>query len=338
MSSTNNLKIPPMLPTQPLPINVVTGNVMYMYSCSQCEFKTHIESLFKQHVDSVHLGIPNVPSNLILGQNAAAATTVVAATAAAAAGTANVISVPQTLVMASSPTGLPTGLTAAAAVAASGAGHLVNVKTEPNPVTTPHHTTVIPTVNSVTTVDKLHKCPKCNILLPSKYQLTQHKRKVHGKAAIAVAAAASALAAQQTDARALASAVSSNPGVTTYVVSSQANQVVASLVSQNPVVVSAPLTVAGSQAAAAAVAAGVGVSPSASAVGSTGTNLTGKKTYSCTACGYSTTRRDGLSQHYDSVHLKIKNHQCELCPYAASQKGTLNRHVKLRHKKKEVLS
>ena len=59
------------------------------------------------------------------------------------------------------------------------------------------------------------------------------------------------------------------------------------------------------------------------------------QTYTCSTCGYSTTRRDGLSQHYDSVHLKIKNHQCSLCPYAASQKGTLNRHVKLRHKKKD---
>jgi hypothetical protein len=67
-----------------------------------------------------------------------------------------------------------------------------------------------------------------------------------------------------------------------------------------------------------------------------GTNASGKKTYTCQQCGYSTTRRDGLSQHYDSVHLKIKNHQCDLCPYAASQKGTLNRHVKLRHKKKEL--
>ena len=67
-----------------------------------------------------------------------------------------------------------------------------------------------------------------------------------------------------------------------------------------------------------------------------GTNASGKKTYTCQQCGYSTTRRDGLSQHFDSVHLKIKNHQCDLCPYAASQKGTLNRHVKLRHKKREL--
>lgn len=70
-NSGNTVKIPAMLPTAPLPLNAVvaTSNVMYMYSCSQCEFKTHIESLFKQHVDSVHLGLPTVPANVILGQN-----------------------------------------------------------------------------------------------------------------------------------------------------------------------------------------------------------------------------------------------------------------------------
>jgi len=326
MSSTsNNVKIPPMLPTQPLPINVVTGNVMYMYSCSQCEFKTHVESLFKQHVDSVHLGIPNVPSNLILGQNTANATgpTTVVATAA------NVISVPQTIVMASHP-------------GAGARNHLVNVKAEPGhhqhhpggiavnvkpePVATPP-ISVIPNSILATTAtgDKLHKCPKCNVLLPSKYQLTQHKRKVHGKAAVAIAAAAAAAAIP-------------NPGLTTYVVSSQANQVVASLVQNTPVVVSGTPSSAAALASAVAQASASSHPSVITSVGTTGTNLTGKKTYSCTACGYSTTRRDGLSQHYDSVHLKIKNHQCELCPYAASQKGTLNRHVKLRHKKKEVLS
>ena len=329
MSSTNNVKIPPMLPTQPLPINVVTGNVMYMYSCSQCDFKTHVESLFKQHVDSVHLGIPNVPSNLILGQSHTAGPTTVVATAA------NVISVPQTIVMAA----------AQAATSPSAHQHLVNVKPEPgivnvktepnlNPVNTVSSVITQQQQTNIVAQDKLHKCPKCNVLLPSKYQLTQHKRKVHGKAAVAIAAAAAAAAIP-------------NPGLTTYVVSSQANQVVASLVqsvaatqSQNPVVVSNnPPPSAASAAALAAVAAASGSSNSViTSVGTTGTNLTGKKTYSCTACGYSTTRRDGLSQHYDSVHLKIKNHQCELCPYAASQKGTLNRHVKLRHKKKEVLS
>merc|ERR1712029_54925 len=120
---------------------------------------------------------------------------------------------------------------------------------------------------AVTTV--VHKCPKCGFLAPSKNQLTQHRKKFHGK---------------QTAAN---YAVNAAP--------------------------SAPVS-----AAAAAAASG-------------------KKTFNCSTCGYTTTRRDGLSQHYDSVHLKIKNHQCSLCPYAASQKGTLNRHVKLRHKKKDEL-
>jgi len=117
----------------------------------------------------------------------------------------------------------------------------------------------------------VHKCPKCGFLAPSKNQLTQHRRKFHGKAATV----------------------------------SYAQPVQGQLMT---------------------------TSSSASAAG---TNTTSKKTYTCSTCGYSTTRRDGLSQHYDSVHLKIKNHQCSLCPYAASQKGTLNRHVKLRHKKKD---
>lgn len=251
MSTTN--KIPAMLPTTPLPLNVVTGNVMYMYSCSQCDFKTHVESLFKQHVDSVHLGIPPsvVPAahSVILG----------------GAGHNT-----QTLVLAAP--------TATAAALACGS--------HPN--------------------DKLHKCPKCNILLPSKNQLTQHKRKVHGKTAMAAASS----------------------GTVTYSVVTTAPTTSSLMANLQPINVVAAMASAGVGNAAAAAAS----------AGTVATNLTGKKTYSCTACAYSTTRRDGLSQHYDSVHLKIKNHQCELCPYAASQKGTLNRHVKLRHKKKEVLS
>jgi hypothetical protein len=45
----------PLLPTVPLPVNVVSTGMLYMYSCSQCDFKTHIEGMFKQHVDSIHL-------------------------------------------------------------------------------------------------------------------------------------------------------------------------------------------------------------------------------------------------------------------------------------------
>lgn len=328
--TTNNVNVkmermPPMLPTMPLPLNVVTSNVMYMYSCSQCEFKTHIESLFKQHVDSVHLGIPNVPNNMVLGQNTAAAAAQVAAVqAAAAAASRTVVTSPMSSVTATLPSVISVTQPSQTFVMASGGqlvatgGHLTpaNIMTQGGSVTS--------------AVDRLHKCPKCNVLLPSKNQLTQHKRKVHGKVAMAAATGG---------------AIPSSHGSVTYaVVSSQqptvqpSSSVVASLVSQ----VSQPVSVLAAAAAAAQAAAAASVPNMVSGAPlgvHTSTNITGKKTYSCTACGYSTTRRDGLSQHYDSVHLKIKNHQCELCPYAASQKGTLNRHVKLRHKKKvEVLS
>ena len=333
MTTNNvNVKMPPMLPTMPLPLNVVTSNVMYMYSCSQCEFKTHIESLFKQHVDSVHLGIPNVPNNIVLGQNtatAAAAAQVAAAQAAAAAASTTVVTSPMPSITATLPSVISVTQPSQTFVMASGGqlvatgGHLspANIMTQGGSLT------------SVSAVDRLHKCPKCNVLLPSKNQLTQHKRKVHGKVAMAAATGG---------------AIPSSHGAVTYAVVSSPQQpttvqpsssVVASLVSQ----VSQPVSVLAAAAAAAQAAAAASAQPtmvSGAPLGvHTSTNITGKKTYSCTACGYSTTRRDGLSQHYDSVHLKIKNHQCELCPYAASQKGTLNRHVKLRHKKKvEVLS
>lgn len=185
--------------------------------------------------------------------------------------------------------------------------------------------------------DKLHKCPKCNLLLPSKNQLTLHKRKVHGK--VVMAAATGGAVTNPGNGGQVTYAVVSSPGPAIQPSSS----VVASLVSQVSHPVSILAQAAAAQASAQAALAGAGTTTQVSGITPAGvhtsTNITGKKTYSCSACGYSTTRRDGLSQHYDSVHLKIKNHQCELCPYAASQKGTLNRHVKLRHKKKvEVLS
>jgi len=77
----------------------------------------------------------------------------------------------------------------------------------------------------VSAVDRLHKCPKCNVLLPSKNQLTQHKRKVHGKVAMAAGTGG---------------AIPSSHGSVTYAVVSSPQQptlqpsssVVASLVSQ----------------------------------------------------------------------------------------------------------
>ena len=57
MAQNLNVRMPPFLPTVPLPVGMVGQGMMYMYSCSQCDFKTHIEAMFKQHVDSVHLGL-----------------------------------------------------------------------------------------------------------------------------------------------------------------------------------------------------------------------------------------------------------------------------------------
>lgn len=191
-------------------------------------------------------------------------------------------------------------------------------------------------VMAATGGQQFHKCPKCNQLLPSKNQLSRHKRTVHGKAAIAAGTGGAGTGTTIT--------VPTNAGVTTYavvtsppVVSASGNSVVASLVSQQPVSVLAAVAAAASSSSSSSSPSAPSAAPGGGSVVAT-TNITGKKTYSCTACGYSTTRRDGLSQHYDSVHLKIKNHQCELCPYAASQKGTLNRHVKLRHKKKDLVT
>ena len=248
--------MPPFLPTVPLPVGMVGGGMMYMYSCSQCDFKTHIEAMFKQHVDSVHLGIGNSASNIILTPNnviATASTGTVAVNPVAVTATiAGQGGVPQTVMMATAAP--PVGLTQKSGLVTMTSGS---------------------PVSQTSGIQTVHKCPKCGFLAPSKNQLTQHRRKFHGKNAPAP-----------------------------YTAQIQGGQIVTN----------------------------------ATTATATGTNSTGKKTYTCSTCGYSTTRRDGLSQHYDSVHLKIKNHQCALCPYAASQKGTLNRHVKLRHKKKEELN
>lgn len=271
--------LPAFLPSVPLPVGMVRGGMMYMYSCSQCDFQTHVEQMFKQHVDSVHLGIGNpaaaAANNVVLSQQnviATAASTgggIISPMAVTAATMAQGAAANQTLVVTTPATGVQHGLQKV--LQASPTGGFVTGGVTAAAATTAAAAATAGATAAVTTV---HKCPKCGFLAPSKNQLTQHRRKVHGKAAT-------------------------------------------------------------QQAYQQAQAAGGQVLSSAAAATSTGTNASGKKTYQCSTCGYSTTRRDGLSQHYDSVHLKIKSHQCNLCPYAASQKGTLNRHVKLRHKKKD---
>lgn len=274
MAQNINVRMPPFLPTLPLPVGMVGQAMPDVYSCSQCDFRTHVEAMFKQHVDSVHLATPsNSLNNVILSTNSAVIGATTGTTVTVNQGTHLTTLAGQQLQMVTTgSTGIP-GLpqtvmltqaaspqhTAQATVVAQKA--VANIQ-QPQPIA--HVVATAP--GGITTV---HKCPKCGFLAPSKNQLTQHRRKFHGKQ-------------------------------TTYAPQVQ-GQIVANAV----------------------------------AATTTGTNASGKKTYTCSTCGYSTTRRDGLSQHYDSVHLKIKNHQCSLCPYAASQKGTLNRHVKLRHKKKD---
>jgi len=291
MTQNINVLRPPFLPTVPLPVGMVGGGMMYMYSCSQCDFKTHIEAMFKQHVDSVHLGITTVSAaggnSIILSNNVIASTATgaggVAVSPVIAGGTGATTAV---TAQPGQQTMLVTGVKSAAPGVITVSPTQVQQVTAAAAVTPTLSTMAVAgtsaaalqtTTAAVTTV--VHKCPKCGFLAPSKNQLTQHKKKFHGK---------------------------QPPGV-------------------------APAAGAAYGAGATAAVATAPVSAAAAAAAS------GKKTFNCSTCGYTTTRRDGLSQHYDSVHLKIKNHQCSLCPYAASQKGTLNRHVKLRHKKKDDL-
>ncbi len=74
MAQNLNVRMPPFLPTVPLPVGMVGQGMMYMYSCSQCDFKTHIEAMFKQHVDSVHLGLRYVRITMLCNTSAYAAT------------------------------------------------------------------------------------------------------------------------------------------------------------------------------------------------------------------------------------------------------------------------
>jgi ribosomal protein L37E len=277
MASNTNIRMP-FLPTVPLPVNVVSTGMMYMYSCSQCDFKTHIEGMFKQHVDSIHLGITTVSNNIMLSNTVATLATAMPQTGLAGQT--------QTLVMTTSP------------VASLNAAALAQ-------------TTQILDSNK-------HKCLKCGFPATSKNALAQHKRKFHGKNTTATTTTVTAHPPQyqqtivqtQVQQHAPQPQQQQQPAPQPQQQQQQQQQTQQQPQQQQQQIVAVQLAA--------------------------GTNASGKKTYTCSSCGYSTTRRDGLSQHYDSVHLKIKNHQCDLCPYAASQKGTLNRHVKLRHKKKDM--
>ena len=119
-------------------------------------------------------------------------------------------------------------------------------------------------------VDKLHKCPKCNVLLPSKNQLTQHKRKVHGKVAMA---AATGGAIPSSHGSAITYAVVSSPQQPTTVQPS--SSVVASLVSQ----VSQPVSVLAAAAAAAEGANSMFYYPTTSDLAMYGSSSYGNKAH-----------------------------------------------------------
>jgi hypothetical protein len=242
----NNLQVAYLL-AEPLPLSEVSKVMLYMYSCSQCDFKTHIEGMFKQHVDSNHLGLIQATlnsqsnsSNILLSNN------------------------------------FPNDLTI----------HPQQLHVQQHEqqlvLATPKIEPATPTSTPSPIFEETQKCPKCDFEAPSKYQLAKHHKKTHGK----------------------------NSTVTAFLQPEVQQQQQVEVPQQQQLRQSPP----------------------------TPATMPAKKTYSCSACPYSTSRRDGLSQHFDSVHLKIKNHQCTLCPYVTSQKGTLNRHVKLRHKRNEVTS
>ena len=142
-SNTTTIRMP-FLPTVPLPVNLVSARMLYMYSCSQCDFKTHIEGMFKQHVDSIHLGITTVSNNIVLTNSVS--------TLASAMPQTVLAGQPQTLVMTTSPVAPVGGETLTA--------------------------TIIP---PPTITEQKHKCLKCGFQAQSKNQLVQHKRKYHGK-------------------------------------------------------------------------------------------------------------------------------------------------------------
>jgi KRAB domain-containing zinc finger protein len=58
------------------------------------------------------------------------------------------------------------------------------------------------------------------------------------------------------------------------------------------------------------------------------------KVYQCEQCDYNTSRKDRLTQHYQSVHMGI-NHRCEECGKQFTRKAGLTRHQILTHEGKQ---
>ncbi|XP_044747396.1 zinc finger protein 64-like [Coccinella septempunctata] len=55
--------------------------------------------------------------------------------------------------------------------------------------------------------------------------------------------------------------------------------------------------------------------------------------HKCQLCYYSTSEKDILQKHVNSVHMKIKRHKCHLCEYAGYFKANLEAHIKSVHLK-----
>ena len=61
----------------------------------------------------------------------------------------------------------------------------------------------------------------------------------------------------------------------------------------------------------------------------------GKKSHTCSLCGYTCSQKGQLKIHFESVHEGKKPHNCSLCDYACSQKGQLKRLFESVHEEKK---
>ena len=51
------------------------------------------------------------------------------------------------------------------------------------------------------------------------------------------------------------------------------------------------------------------------------------KNHVCEECGYATTCKNKMEEHWDAIHnMGDKKFKCEKCPYSSAQKSTLNYH------------
>ena len=59
------------------------------------------------------------------------------------------------------------------------------------------------------------------------------------------------------------------------------------------------------------------------------------KQFNCEKCVYTTSKKENLKQHVQSVHEKVKE-ICETCGKEFSKKSNLNKHVRQLHTKTQV--